>query len=74
VTVVIILKPSNVMIETDDAGRRHPVIMDFGIARETGANTGLTEAGLVMGTPGYMSPEQARGEVGQVDRRADVYS
>ena len=72
--VVIILKPSNVMIETDDAGRRHPVIMDFGIARETGANTGLTEAGLVMGTPGYMSPEQARGEVGQVDRRADVYS
>ena len=63
------IKPENVLFE---AG--HAVISDFGIARairEAGGER-LTETGLAVGTPGYMSPEQATGE--QVDGRSDVYS
>ena len=63
------IKPENVLFE---AG--HAVISDFGIARairEAGGEH-LTETGLAVGTPGYMSPEQATGE--QVDGRSDVYS
>lgn len=61
------LKPENVMLDADDTA----VIMDFGLARTNdGAN--LTMAGSVMGTLGYMAPEQARGEA--VDQRVDIYS
>ena len=51
-----------------------PVVMDFGLAREAGEGQGLTESGAVMGTPAFMSPEQARGEARHLDRRSDVYS
>jgi serine/threonine-protein kinase len=65
------LKPQNVMLE-GRAGSFRAYVMDFGLAREHAA-AGLTQTGLVLGTPGYMSPEQARGERG-LDRRTDVYA
>jgi len=52
-------------------------VVDFGIARvvdDSGASTGKTQTGMVMGTPAYMSPEQAGGVTGSIDGRSDVYS
>lgn len=72
------IKPANIMVEEskDAEGNRalRPVLMDFGLAREAGDSQGLTESGAVMGTPSYMSPEQARGDVRKIDCRSDVYS
>ncbi|MBL9040398.1 MAG: serine/threonine protein kinase [Myxococcales bacterium] len=68
------LKPSNIMVERVVDGSLRPVVMDFGLARESGENQGLTESGAVIGTPAYMPPEQARGQSRHLDRRADVYS
>ncbi len=67
------LKPSNVMVARGEDGDLHPYVMDFGMARFVRAE-GSTETGTVLGTPHYMSPEQARGEVSRLDRRTDVYS
>jgi serine/threonine protein kinase/Tfp pilus assembly protein PilF len=61
------LKPSNIMIDKEGNVR----IMDFGIARSLTAK-GITGAGVMIGTPEYMSPEQA--EVKEVDQRSDIYS
>lgn len=61
------LKPQNIMIES--SGR--VVVMDFGLARSMEA-TGMTQAGAVMGTPAYMSPEQAKGL--PADERSDIFS
>jgi serine/threonine protein kinase len=64
------LKPSNIML--DRAG--HPHITDFGLAKRVeSAEPSMTSAGRVMGTPAYMSPEQAAGS-DDVDARTDVYS
>jgi class 3 adenylate cyclase/tRNA A-37 threonylcarbamoyl transferase component Bud32/tetratricopeptide (TPR) repeat protein len=63
------LKPSNIMIDREG----NAFLTDFGIARSTGKDKDLTGTGLMIGTPGYMAPEQARGD-GQVDKAADIYS
>ncbi len=64
------LKPGNVMI--DPAGR--PRIMDFGLAKELHVESGVTESNAILGTPSYMSPEQAEGKAGEISVRSDVYS
>jgi serine/threonine-protein kinase len=66
------LKPGNVMVEVREEGL-HPYVLDFGLAREVQAE-GLTETGLALGSPPYMAPEQARGEIHALDRRTDVYA
>jgi serine/threonine-protein kinase len=76
------LKPENVMLEQREGGSEplHVRVLDFGVARVVGDDdategTGarkLTRVGTVLGTPGYMAPEQALGE--QVDERADLYA
>ncbi|WP_106402236.1 protein kinase domain-containing protein [Actinocorallia populi] len=66
------VKPSNIMIQ-DGEGRPEVKVMDFGIAKPVGRDTTrVTELGAAVGTPAYMSPEQARGEA--VDERSDLYS
>jgi len=65
------LKPSNVFLVNGDLAR--PRILDFGVAKQHGDEEVLTLTGAAIGTPGYMSPEQARGE-GEVDARSDVFS
>ncbi len=69
------LKPENVIVTT--RGRDVIVkIVDFGISllRESGDDVRLTSSGSVLGTPLYMSPEQARGQTESVDHRTDLYS
>jgi Tol biopolymer transport system component/tRNA A-37 threonylcarbamoyl transferase component Bud32 len=61
------LKPSNIMIDKEGNAR----IMDFGIARSL-KTKGITRVGVMIGTPEYMSPEQA--EAKEVDQRSDIYS
>ncbi len=64
------LKPSNVMIDQN----KEPVIMDFGLAQRVDTKgIRLTQEGAVLGTPAYMSPEQAGGEVAAMGPRCDVY-
>ena len=72
------LKPSNVLVVEVD-GKPVPRIIDFGIAKAVSSQanaeqTMFTQAGAVVGTPGFMSPEQADPRVQDVDTRTDVYS
>jgi serine/threonine-protein kinase len=61
------LKPSNVFLTADRAK-----LLDFGIARQEGPDTNLTQTGEVLGSPKYMSPEQIQGE--ELDGRSDLYA
>ena len=66
------LKPDNIQIDSE---RRQPVIMDFGTAHfELGEGPSLTHHGELMGTPYYMSPEQALGDVAQIGPATDIYA
>ena len=71
------LKPSNVLV-TDQGGAPLPKVIDFGIAKAVKQRltdeTLVTQVGTVLGTPAYMSPEQAHGSGVDVDTRTDVYS
>jgi serine/threonine-protein kinase len=64
------LKPSNIMLTPDGT----PRIMDFGLAKRDAGEITMTVDGQVLGTPAYMSPEQASGQAHHVDGRSDVYS
>lgn len=66
------IKPTNIMVVKNEEGIWQPYILDFGLAREQEA-AGLTLSGIVVGTPHYMAPEQARGDTTHLDRRTDVY-
>ncbi len=70
------IKPSNILVSTQD-GRPHAKVIDFGIAKATASKltekTLFTEHRALIGTPEYMSPEQAEGSL-DVDTRTDVYS
>jgi len=64
------VKPENILI--DETGE--PQVTDFGLAKDVELDSGMTQAGLIMGTPAYMSPEQVSGDRELVDRRSDVYA
>ncbi|MFO0761991.1 MAG: protein kinase [Byssovorax sp.] len=65
------LKPSNLFLRDEDP--EQTVLIDFGIARVHAPHASLTQTGIMLGTPGYMAPEQARGDRA-VDARADVFA
>ncbi len=70
------LKPDNVYLTVHKGKKNFVKVVDFGIARLTddaGVSTGKTQTGMVMGTPAYMSPEQAGGMTAKIDGRSDVY-
>jgi predicted Ser/Thr protein kinase len=64
------IKPQNIMVDRDGK----PYLMDFGMAKSLDNTSSVTAVGMAMGTPSYMSPEQALGRNQRVDRRSDVYS
>jgi serine/threonine-protein kinase len=73
------LKPENVLVEKRTDGSESAKVLDFGVASLAGRSEGLsvvarplTQAGTILGTPGYMSPEQA--SAGEVDHRTDLYA
>jgi serine/threonine-protein kinase len=64
------LKPSNVLVDSSGT----PRVTDFGLAKKLDDQSDLTRSGEVLGTPGYMAPEQAAGHGGRVSTAADIYA
>lgn len=65
------LKPANIMLNR----RGEPIVMDFGLARlHEAGDAGLTHTGVIMGSPAYMSPEQARGVPSEIGPESDIFS
>ncbi len=67
------IKPANIWLETQPSGPPRALILDFGLARVQADNVQISQSGAIVGTPAYMSPEQARGGKG-VDARTDLFS
>ena len=63
------LKPSNILLDEHD----QPFVTDFGLAKVFQDGADKTETGMVLGTPSYMAPEQARGQIADISPRTDVY-
>lgn len=64
------IKPSNILLDKN----QNPKVMDFGLAHESANVSRLSRTGVVLGTPAYMPPEQAKGDRKEIDERSDVYS
>jgi tRNA A-37 threonylcarbamoyl transferase component Bud32 len=65
------LKPANIMVDRHN----EPIVMDFGLARRINKDDSrLTQDGLLMGSPAYMSPEQVEGDIEKIGPAADIYS
>jgi serine/threonine-protein kinase len=67
------LKPGNVLLLSVDGAPDFPKLVDFGISKLLSSNTQLTRPSTVLGTPEYMSPEQASGRTSEVDHRVDQW-
>lgn len=66
------LKPSNLLIRTDDDGAERVKVVDFGLVKLTEGDQSITRAGLILGSPHCMSPEQVKGK--DIDHRTDIYA
>jgi eukaryotic-like serine/threonine-protein kinase len=68
------LKPANIFLAVDDAGQIHPKVLDFGVSKVVDSHTMLGTNPTILGTPSYMSPEQAEGRSREVGPATDVWA
>jgi serine/threonine protein kinase len=68
------LKPANIFLAVDDAGQVHPKVLDFGVSKVADANTMVGTNPTILGTPSYMSPEQAEGRGAEIGPATDVWA